>query len=1098
MAEQEKHDAPKADEPKTKRPRKRRRWLRRGLITLALLAIAYTLFGFFGVPALIKGVGISRISDRLRGEASLERAAFNPFTLALTLEGFGIDNESGQRVAGFERFEGDFELLATVFQPGFRFDRAIVTAPMGLAAIDRNGRVNLLDIVEPSPAPAEPGEPLETIPRIVIRELAVLGASATFRDETPSEPFEKQLADLNFTINDLDTDPEHENAFQIVAALEDGTAVEWNGTFFVNPLTASGSLTMTGLDLSSFMPYAGELTTLDLSSGRMSMEVSYEIAPVRETDRAALTVASVVLEDVEVAEAGGERVLSAPRVALRDIDADADGRRLSIGEVRVEGGVASVVREENGELRAMRFGREAEAAQRAARDREQERASRVDVQAIEYPLVQLATAVRQLVMDLQNEWEIDIEKIALDDSGASFEDRSTPSPVLARIESVSLEAGPVRSSEQFRTPFTVAATINGAPIAASGEVRPLEIAAEVDVEGDGLALAPFAPYLPTEFPEPAPAARLAGGEAGFNGRATFAMRDGEALEATWEGAVGLDALEAQSPEGGATLLSVRSFGLDGAANLRLLESGPALEWNGATTVADARVDADIGQRLMASAQSASVQSSLRLGGDTEGLRFTGDVEAGGYSLDAPDLDDLQISGESARLGGIDFDQAGATLAVDQVSAQAPRIRRRMTLTPVEQVAEEAAEPGGAPGVRGVTGLPLQVRVGQVGVRAGHLEIVDSTISEEPAVVVDEIEIDLANIVSDGATPTDVNFRAVVQSSGGVEVTGQADAFRELPFADLVVRVQGVPMRPYSPLAAPRLGFEIDRGRVTVEVPVRAEEGHVEGRLDVLLDAFYLGERVEAPQAPDVPMKLGLNLLRNRNDQIKVNVPFSGEMTDPSFTLGGVITNAFFDLLGRAATAPFQLLANAIGGGADLDLSQVAFEPGSADLSADALSVVDALGRALYERPALSLVATGVYDPAADAEALRRAALDASLLARAQEDDPGVMGLDDARYLAQLEALFAERFPARAPVRVPVPPGARDQVDVPAEEMESALLAQFEVTDEQLAALARERAEACVEVIVADAGVESGRLRLGEPRAVQEDESAKVAFEIRGE
>jgi hypothetical protein len=1097
MAKQANEKKPKQDKPtspEAAKPKRRRRWGRRTLIALVLCAVAYTLFGFFGVPFLIHKIGLEGLDDRLRGSVTLERAAFNPFTLAVTLEGLAIDDDAGERLAGFERFDGDFQLLATIFRPGLRFRRAVVTGPEGFIAIDESGRINLIEQLEDTPADAS-GEPLRRIPRIVIEELAALDASATFRDARLEEVFEKRVEDLNFTISGFDTDPEHENTHRIVASLAGGAAIEWTGSFYLNPLTAAGTLMLTGLDLPSFMPYASQFTSLRVTEGRLSIEVAYELAPVRAQDRASVEVQRVLLEDVSVQEAG-EPILAAPLVEVTGLAIDADARRLSVGALRIENGSADIVREADGSLRIVRFEREARERREAAA---LDRSARVDVQAIEYPLVQLETAIRHLIEDVRLDWTIEVGSIELESANATFTDRSTPDPVRIELSAINLEAGPVLSSEDFRTPFAVRAMLDGASaLAATGEVRPLEFGAEVQVEASEVALATFAPYLPRELPEPLPAARLTGGAAGASGTITLSMREGEAIAITWAGEAGVAALEARDESGERTLLAAESLGASGEASATLAPDGPVIRWDGDATARGVHLDADIGQPLAGAVGDATVRGRLALGADGApgALTFDGDVEASVLELDAPEQEGLRAEVGSARLGAVAFDKAAGTLSIASVSAQSPSVRRRMDLVRAESAPDEESAQTVEAEIA-LPPLPVALRIDALAVRDGRIELIDSGGAEALSILVEGANLDMGGIATDGQTAATIDLAAIVQGSGALRVSGEVDAFRAPPYADVVVEMDALPTRPYSPLVEPRLGWSIDRGRLTLRLPVRAEDGRVDGRLGVTLSDFYLGQRVEAPGAPDLPLKLGINLLRNRQNEIPVDVPFSGDMTDPKFTLGGVIWEAFFGIIGRAATAPFQLLANAFAPGESIDLSQVGFEPGSDTLTPGALSTVDTLGRALVERPALALEATGVYDPEADREALRRAALDANLLARAQQADPGVMGLDDAAYRVQLEALFAERFPERAPIRVPVPPGARDQLDVAPEEMQSALLGAIEVADDELAALATRRAEAVVRAMVADTGVERDRITIGEPRAAEAEESARVIFDLGG-
>ncbi|MBK8791448.1 MAG: hypothetical protein IPO28_15250 [Holophagaceae bacterium] len=71
--------------------------------------------------------------------------------------------------------------------------------------------------------------------------------------------------------------------------------------------------------------------------------------------------------------------------------------------------------------------------------------------------------------------------------------------------------------------------------------------------------------------------------------------------------------------------------------------------------------------------------------------------------------------------------------------------------------------------------------------------------------------------------------------------------------------------------------------------------------------------------------------------------------------------AVFGLLGKIATSPFTLLGKLFGGDAG-DLSSLAFAPGSSSLEAVATPKLQALAKALQERPELRLDAEGAWTP----------------------------------------------------------------------------------------------------------------------------------------
>ena len=84
------------------------------------------------------------------------------------------------------------------------------------------------------------------------------------------------------------------------------------------------------------------------------------------------------------------------------------------------------------------------------------------------------------------------------------------------------------------------------------------------------------------------------------------------------------------------------------------------------------------------------------------------------------------------------------------------------------------------------------------------------------------------------------------------------------------------------------------------------------------------------------MLLAVALLKDRHGVVDINLPVSGSLDDPQFSVGGVILKVIVNLLAKAITAPFALLS----GGSGVDLSVVEFTPGTPQPTAAGIAAVD--------------------------------------------------------------------------------------------------------------------------------------------------------------
>src|SRR5262245_52905898 len=125
-----------------------RRWRNVGAAALACLVL-YTLFGFFGVPYLIRHWGISIANKRLNGSAQIERAAFNPFTFRLRLWGFKLLSEEDHRLAAFDLLDCNFDPVPSLFRWGWCFQTVHLVHPYGFARLNPDRTLNLLQAIKP-------------------------------------------------------------------------------------------------------------------------------------------------------------------------------------------------------------------------------------------------------------------------------------------------------------------------------------------------------------------------------------------------------------------------------------------------------------------------------------------------------------------------------------------------------------------------------------------------------------------------------------------------------------------------------------------------------------------------------------------------------------------------------------------------------------------------------------------------------------------------------------------------------------------------------------------------------------------------------------
>jgi hypothetical protein len=258
-----------------------------------------------------------------------------------------------------------------------------------------------------------------------------------------------------------------------------------------------------------------------------------------------------------------------------------------------------------------------------------------------------------------------------------------------------------------------------------------------------------------------------------------------------------------------------------------------------------------------------------------------------------------------------------------------------------------------------------------------------------------------------------------------------------------------------------------------------------------LNQLTFGERIDSPTATQLPVRLAVALLKDRNGVIDLNLPVSGTLDDPKFRLGPIIWKAFIGLMTKIVTAPFAALGALFGGGEDL--AYVDFPAGSAVLAPAQVDKLNTLSRALVERPQLRLSVPLTVVSAEDGEALAQVALANALPPQVTAEATDERG--KRKRNAALERLYASI--AGSALDYPQDLQGKDaDPDAQQRFIEEALLQRFKPDDAALSSLARERARTVQDALLANSELNPERVFITSERNEGKPAGEQVRMEMK--
>ncbi|HEY3540554.1 MAG TPA: DUF748 domain-containing protein [Trinickia sp.] len=274
--------------------------------------------------------------------------------------------------------------------------------------------------------------------------------------------------------------------------------------------------------------------------------------------------------------------------------------------------------------------------------------------------------------------------------------------------------------------------------------------------------------------------------------------------------------------------------------------------------------------------------------------------------------------------------------------------------------------------------PVHVHVGEVVLQQGHVRYTDNFVKPNYNANLVDITGTIGAFGTDSTTPAPVDVGASLAGNGPIAIRGTVNPLAEKPSLDLSASAHDIELTNLTPYSVKYAGYPITKGTLNVDLHYKLENDLLTANNHLFIDQLTFGDHVENDTATKLPVRLAISLLKNSRGQIDVNVPVSGSLSNPQFSLGSLIWGAILHLVERAVTAPFTLLANALGGSGESgarELRYVAFAPGSAELTDSTRSKLDTIAKLLAEKPEIKLDLTGRADPAIDTPALRLAYVD---------------------------------------------------------------------------------------------------------------------------
>ena len=1031
------------------------------LIAAGLFGL-YLVFGFFLVnplaQKLLPWIGEEKLASRL----SAEQVRFNPLTLEATVEGLKLAENSGAPLASFDRL---YLNLGTggLFRWAWRIQDLQLDRPRATIEVRRGGTLNWAALIARLNEDKKP--PSDTIARVLIDHIRIDNGDIEYTDANRAgEPFTAVLEPLGIELDGLSTLPEDRGDYLIAARLpEQGGTLKWKGDVGLNPVASSGEVGLEGVRLANLLRVIKSPRNFELPSGTLAAGLRYRFAMVRQEGAGPgqggedvpwlqVSGANLVVQDLALAPRGRAAESPAPVLQLAEVrvgnaNLDLAARTVEVTAVSATGGRLAATRDAKGVLDWQTLFAPAEPAVAAK------------------PATGTTAAKTAAPMA---PWKIGVREIRLADWAARFTDQGYARPLSVDAAgfgltaalagevgaAAALDVGPVNAAlgpvQVLSGEATVAELQRAALVNAGLKLAERQLVVEaVELSGakTSVALDASKRLNWAEILKKVP-----GAAAAVPARAEAAATSPMDVRLA---RLSLDGVEVgivdQSPPKPVRLdvaegfVTLRDLSLDLDKSVPL-EAGFALRQGGrfsaSGTVVPGRTSGALDLRLAGlslkpfapyvnqfarlnlRSGAASTRGKLAFEQAKPGMRLR---FGGGFAVD--DLAITEEETEEAFLGwrklssdSLDLRLGPDRLHVNELVALNPfgkviifedksiNLQRVLRSQPTDKpVSNDAPSPHPRAQSSEPPAFPLAVE--RVRIVGANVEFADLSLTPQFGTRMHDLGGVITGLSTDPATTAQVELDGKVDDYGSARVRGSIQPFRATDFTDITLTFRNLEMTKLTPYSGKFAGRRINSGKLSVDLEYKIKDRQLAGDNKFIVNKLRLGERVDSPDAMNLPLDLAIALLEDSNGVIDLDLPVSGSLDDPQFSYGKIVWKAIVNVLTKLVTAPFRALGKLLGV-SDEKLEAIAFDPGSSALLPPEQEKLKTVSEALAKRPALKLTLEPGYDPEADRRALQEHAMrrDAAAIAGvrlAPGEAPGPVDVNHYKTQTWLEDRYAE-------------------------------------------------------------------------------------------
>lgn len=203
------------------------------------------------------------------------------------------------------------------------------------------------------------------------------------------------------------------------------------------------------------------------------------------------------------------------------------------------------------------------------------------------------------------------------------------------------------------------------------------------------------------------------------------------------------------------------------------------------------------------------------------------------------------------------------------------------------------------------------KIDTISVQNGTLYFEDKNLAIPFKTTISKLNGSISQIDNQNTTISNLKIDGVVDKYGVANIIGTINPNNIKFLTDVNLKFKNITLKNFTPYSGKFLGRELKSGKLDLDLKYNIDKSNLSAINNITITKLELGKNIKSKDSISLPLEVAIALLEDQNGVINIEIPVSGNVDNPEFSISSIVWKAFTNLLSKSVTAPFSFLANAL-------------------------------------------------------------------------------------------------------------------------------------------------------------------------------------------